>query len=803
MHRKTKAIYMFIVKRLLLAGFILLFSNILAQAQDMVTSVENDGLERTVSYDVASFTDIRDKKLEDVMSKMPGISQSSFGDGGYSYNGLSIDHMYIDGKDVLEGNYTVIYNMKPEDVERLEITENHVYMKVMRGKQFSNSASINVVLKKELNDEWFGSVKGGLGGSPLLVNTDLTAMKMGNKWQTTLLIQTDNTGLTLSNAVRHFLKNDMEEGAWDDDPYSLSGINYGVKSFLDLAPELAPLSLDRVRFNRSGVFNLGTTVQLKNDYQLNLQLLYHSDRLTAFNGTETAFYMDGGQTIDYLSTETAKNHQNDLQADLVLLSNTDKYFLRNNLSFATQWYDTHTVVTGSTPNTMKGTNNPLLIKNNFQYKLPLGENVLTIGANAGLYLRPQTLEVAKEREGVIGQDISSYSAYAETKVMLDRRINNHFTFSVYAGLSGNLRQLEANMKGMASVRLQDVNSRYNAFDALGGASLTYISNSLQATVTLPIEFSHFSLKDVMTQSKQHKSKQYFSPELTLTYIPFDFLSLNLEAALYDEEHPRMNVYKGMVFSDFRILNEGYSGFHGSKSTNAQLTASFSWPKSSFFINAHLGFWGTKDYFSEVMELDTEYLVNRYTEDIGEEESYDASIDISKGIESFKGMVGINISASLLDTDVERNGVVLPFKNHLLTISPYINGRLNSWWNVVYKLQYMRHSTKTDDSVTHFVFHDYNHSLEMIFSPWRKFNFSILGEHYHTEFAEQLTKDLVLFDFKAEYNLTNNLQLILSAKNILNQKIYKLTVEDTDLFAKSYSSYDIRPRNVLMSLYYKF
>ena len=803
MHRNTKLIEMLIIKRAIYAClFLLIVCQLSAQAQDMVTSVGSQGLERTVSYNVASFTDIRDKKLEDVMSKMPGISKSEMDEGTYTYNGLMIDRMYINGKDVLEGNHAAIYNMKPEDVERIEITENHVYMKVMRGKQFSNSASINVVLKNEETNKWFGSVKGGLGLSPLLVNTDLIAMKMGNDWQTTVLFQTDNTGLTLGNAVRGFGGTYME-GAWDADPYSLSGINYSVKSFLDLEPDLAPLSLDRVRFNRSGLFHLGTTVQLKNDYQLNFQLLFHSDRLTAFNGTETTYYMDGGQTIDYVSTERAKNHQNDIQGDLVLLSNTDKHFLRNNLSFAAQWYDTHTVVTGSAPNTMNGTNHPILLKNNFQYKLPLGENVLTIGANAGLYSRPQNLSVSKEREGTIRQEISSYSAYAETKVMLDRRIGNHLTFSLDAGMSGNLRQLKADMLELVDHELQDVNSRFNAFDVYSGTSLTYISDRLQATVRLPFNYTHYVLKDQMNKSRQHKSKYFFSPELTFTYIPFEFLSLNLETAIYNNEHPRMNIYNGMVFSDFRTLDEGYTGFRGSKSTNAQLTASFSWPKSSFFVNANVGYWGTKEYWGEVMDLDTQYMINKYTDDPGEEKMYNASIDISKGFESLKGMVGIKVGATMLDTDVERNGVTLAFKNHTFNVSPYINGRLNSWWNVVYKLQYSRHKTVLDDNSTSFAIHDYNHSLEMIFSPWSKFNFSILGEHYHTEFSDDLTKDLVLFDCKAEYNLTDNLQLILSAKNILNQKSYNLTIEDTDMFSKSYSSYDIRPRNILLSLYYKF
>ena len=44
-----------------------------AAAQEMVKALSEDGLEKTISYDVSKFTDIRDKKLEDVLRKMPGM----------------------------------------------------------------------------------------------------------------------------------------------------------------------------------------------------------------------------------------------------------------------------------------------------------------------------------------------------------------------------------------------------------------------------------------------------------------------------------------------------------------------------------------------------------------------------------------------------------------------------------------------------------------------------------------------------------------------------------------------------------
>ena len=199
-----------------------------AQAQDMVTATAEDGLEKTVSYDVAKFTDIRDKKLEDVLKKMPGIQMQSWSGYTYfTYNGMRVEKMYVNGLDMLEGNYAPIYNMKPEDVERLEITENHMSMKIMKGVEYSDAAAVNVVLKDHAQSKWTGSVKGGLGVSPLLVNADFNALNIGQKMQTTMLFKADNTGLDFSGALNGF-----------GDDYSSyqggggGGYDYSIKEFL-------------------------------------------------------------------------------------------------------------------------------------------------------------------------------------------------------------------------------------------------------------------------------------------------------------------------------------------------------------------------------------------------------------------------------------------------------------------------------------------------------------------------------------------------------------------------------------------
>lgn len=56
---------------------------------------------------------------------------------------------------------------------------------------------------------------------------------------------------------------------------------------------------------------------------------------------------------------------------------------------------------------------------------------------------------------------------------------------------------------------------------------------------------------------------------------------------------------------------------------------------------------------------------------------------------------------------------------------------------------------------------------------------------------------------SERSLSDKWQLIGSVTNILNQKTYNYTLVDSSDFSKTFSSYRIRPRNVLLSIYYKF
>jgi len=783
---------------LILLWTLSVFTPYYSYAQDLVTAVGSEGLEKTVSYDVARFTDIRDKKLEDVMKKMPGLNSMEW--GGYTYNGMMVEKIYVNGLDVLEGNNDPVYNMKPEDVERLEITENHVNIKVMKGLQYSNNASINVVLKEHAGNKWSGSAKGGLGGTPLLVNADVNAINIGTKMQSTILFKADNTGLDFSGALNGFGGYDEWGMPADKSP---GGIDYSIRQFLNVEPTLAPLQSDRVRFNRSGIANIGNTLKLNDDYQLNLQLTYHTDRLTAESLDETTYFLQGGEQVVDVTGENAKSHQHDIQADITLLANTDSKYLRNQLHFATRWNNVDKAITGSFPNDQRTNTTPLYVKDDFIYKRTLGKNILTLNLNTGIYSRPQDLDVTKT-DGQFSQKIKALSAYAEAGATLDNRLNDRLTLSLNAGAAANHRTLDVKLNGLKSYQVSDIDARISVLNAFAGATLTYITDMMQVEIKAPLKWGNYNMKDRMTtgQDKQ-KSSLFFSPNLSAKYQASENLSLALEAYLTQNEPNRMRLYPHLIFNDFRSAASGFPSFLTSRNIYGTLSAQYSHPKSSVFINSSLSYWNDRYQYNEIMLFTDDFIISGFQEKVTKAHGWEIGGDISKGISSLKGKIGISFNGTLTYSSMTRNEDHIPYNSTSFMVSPYINGRLTAWWNVNYQLRFNTNRMKMDDEDTSSKSKSYTQTLEMIFSPWQKFNFSILAEHYYTEFMNDVSKHLVLWDAKAEYNISDNWQLILSARNLLNQKTYNFTLADSERFTKSYTAYQIRPRNILLSLFYKF
>ena len=773
-------------------------------AQDMVTAVSNEGLEKVISYNVASFTDIRDKKLEDVIAKMPGMSISTY----FMYNGLTVSKVFINGFDILNGDYSSIRSMKPEDVESIEITENYVYEKIMRGVDYSAAVAINIIMKEEAKSKWSGSIKAGTGFSskpaiegisPILYNGEAQAMNIGQKVQTTLLLKADNTGLSFSGDIG-------------------TSFMSRVSSFLSVSPSLAPLTTQRTRLNNSAYGHITSTFQLNRNLQLSLKLALHSDILKAANNADTEYYNNDGTSFMQYTGKNTKKNQGDLKAEIILLSNSESSFFKNELVLDFTSQKGISEITGTYPSLQNINVKPFSIEDNLSFKKPVGRGIFSIDLLAAYDSRPQYLTVERDPTN-LKQDIFT-DAFTEELWLAWKLKAGHFSFAVKVGANSKIWNLATQItpdvqEVKDATGLGNINndSQFSYINLSSDVSLTYINDKLQIELATPLNYYRNFFKDninptaLWPDGKTYNDRVHFAPSLSVMYQITNNLSVRGSASGLNNGLLGARLYNGLVLTDFKSFSQGNVNSQNDKSIVTSLGVSYRLPKHSFFVNGSFN----RTNMNQELLSQTKYTPNYYisgyepvAKDLGFPKSITnrLSLDMSKGIAALKGKIGLTGSMTSSDAEMFINNQKVPYTSKSYSVGVNINGRLASWLNTIYKATYTHSNlsmsgqqASTTDGLTQ--------SLELIFSPAERFNFSFLGDHFMNQIAADTFKNFFIVDFKAEYIINSHWELTASVTNLLNEKMYSYILESTFPLSKALTAYVIRPRNVMLSAFFKF
>ncbi len=499
--------------------------------------------------------------------------------------------------------------------------------------------------------------------------------------------------------------------------------------------------------------------------------------------------------------EEALSRQRDLQFSAVLLSNTDRRYLNNTLLFNTRWSDVDKLITGSYPGEQAVHIVPFHIRDEFNHDFRVGQGMMNIELTGAYLSKPQRLQLDLQ-DGLFLQEISHRSAYLNGSVSLRRNLGP-VTLRVRGGVSENLRFLETGLRG--TVGDQDTESRLSALKIFSEASLSYISERLQAVLKFPLNYGRYGVLDVLDDTRTDGSRWYFSPSLSLKWDAASFLALNVVLSANSDEINRDRLFPGVIFQNFRNASRGIPSLDGDFSWKVESGFSFRYPAASLFFSGTLRQTWTQPAVVNAMEFSGNYIYSGFEPaPAGYHESRTVtSWDLSKGIEWLKGKIGSGLSTNSSSTATIRGGKMIPSSSSHIRWTPYVNGRIFSWMNMNYSLYFNWTRFRLADEGSGSRNFRFTQIMELIFTPWQRFNFSVQGEHYYTEFSEDQAKHLVLADFKAEYILGPRWVLQASVTNLLGQDTYNYTLMDNTNFSRSFTAYSIRPRDILLGVYHAF
>lgn len=126
---------------------------------EMPVTVKGD----TIVYNTDSFTNGTEKKLGDIIEKLPGVELND--DGEIEVDGKTVSKVMIEGKDFFDGDSKLATKNIPADaVKKVEVLRNYNEVSQMRGLgNDQDNIAINLRLKEGKENFWFGEVNAGIG----------------------------------------------------------------------------------------------------------------------------------------------------------------------------------------------------------------------------------------------------------------------------------------------------------------------------------------------------------------------------------------------------------------------------------------------------------------------------------------------------------------------------------------------------------------------------------------------------------------------------------------------------------------
>ena len=127
--------------------------------REMPVSIKGD----TIVYNADSFKSGTERKLEDVLKKLPGVEVNA--DGEVEVEGKKVQKLMVEGKDFFDGDTKLgVKNIPADAIDKVQVLRNYNEISAMRGVENNEeSIAMNIKLKEGKKNFWFGDVTAATG----------------------------------------------------------------------------------------------------------------------------------------------------------------------------------------------------------------------------------------------------------------------------------------------------------------------------------------------------------------------------------------------------------------------------------------------------------------------------------------------------------------------------------------------------------------------------------------------------------------------------------------------------------------
>lgn len=765
----------------------------------MAKPIERHG--DTISYLVSAFAGKEDRAIEDVLRRMPGIEVEP--DGKILYQGLPLQKFYVEGLDLMNGRYTAVSKNLPHGtVGTVEILENHQPLRILEDKVFSQQASLNLKLKRDITAT--ATAKAGSGFSPFLWEANITPMIFTKKFQVVTSYQTNNTGSDLLQQLNIMTLDELLQNA--DRPNENPNI-------LNIQTANVP-GIDQKRYldNNTHLFNFNGLLRLNRDFELRSNLYYVNNNQKQEAVLHRNLYTPS-DTLSFTENMNNRRHDNYLIGEFTLSRNVKKNYLSNELKIQSRWDKQFGIVYTGSEDISQSLKNPLKsISNELRSVNPVGKKLIEFQSFILYDHSPHSLEVNPGQfDAVLNQD-EPYNKLLQqidlTRFFADHSASFGFawkrlTFTPRIGIAFRKQMLESDIFVSYQEEERETGTDFanklesQHANAYFQTEVEYRKQRLTINAKLPISWQEVYLKDLLSDKGQELQRFLFNPRLVINYKFSNFWKVRGSWSYVNRLGDIDGIHYAYILKNYRNMSKNAVVLSETSHNNFSSRLEYKNPITSFFSS-----------FSYLYSISQNNLIyNTHIQADGTSilqsfqipnPSYSHSLNArtSKYFSAAKTSVNFQANYNNRRGKSMINAVLFNSTTQLYTFMPSLNMHITSWMNSEYELDATHINTQIENerrSNISLVKHKFN----LFAFPTKNQLFSLSTEYYNLQ-----GKNNFFADFLYRYTISKRkIDIEFRWNNIFDTKSY--TSYQSSAFSVYESTYSLRPSQVFLSIKFSF
>ncbi len=755
----------------------------------------------TVKFNVSSYRDGTESKIEDLIKKVPGIEVNS-NTGEIKYKGKSIETVKLEGDDLFGKNYALgTKNINVDIVDQVEAIENYSENELLKGIENSDKVALNLKIKKGKLD-FSGDFKFGQGYSENnkpVYDTNANVLSISNTFKSFGVFSYNNVGV--NNTPFDYFGSSASLEQVQDDAF-MAGKAIPENTFSSV------LDNQRANVNNAILGNYNSIFKVNKNASLKTNVYYIGDRIRSQSYYENNYVSDNQYLVttdDFRATKKPSLYKGDLE--LKIKTSKDSEIVYELGAYKENIKTSSAVLLNSQDYfTNKLNSESFFIKNKFLFTQRISsEKVFQIMANQSYNHIPQDMFVAPssilyEGDGNLQNSNSKKKHFDIKSIFLGRKNNSKYAISlgyVHSETPYNSKLINIDNGDVpATIAVNELDYKKSQFFLSAYNSFKY--RRWKITPSFSVSMFRQSLNDYALLSNNHRNDLVFSPNFDVLYKLNSVSSVSANINYNESPIVENHLFKNQILVDYKTLISNDPSLKLQKIFSYGANYRLNDLYNQFQMNFGVNYSQNENNFISDNLIEQNYIQVEYL--FIPEKNYYWNFNFF----SEKYIPSIQTNAS-----ISSSYMISKYKN-IVNESELRDNQLNFWsskialktaFDLVVNFENsfgVKNSKSNSQQSQVFKNTSINNSFKAIIKPVKKW-ISFFTVDYFMPNIDKSNEDYLFLDATVRYKLKKNMEINFIAKNLLNNDSF-IQVETTD-FSQTFSQSNLISRYFLVTFSY--